>query len=103
MTRICVSVCEKTIDALESAAVRASESADIVELRIDCLTRLEDLTPVLNRISCPVILTFRPDEQGGQDRKSTRLNSSHGYISYAVFCLKRKTHQATSTRTPVRR
>src|SRR5687768_17741017 len=25
---------------------------------------------------------------GTQDRKSTRLNSSHGYISYAVFCLK---------------
>src|SRR2546429_7412118 len=25
------------------------------------------------------------------DRKSTRLNSSHGYISYAVFCLKEKT------------
>src|SRR5687768_17836085 len=28
-----------------------------------------------------------------QDRKSTRLNSSHGYISYAVFCLKKKTHK----------
>src|SRR2546422_8508853 len=27
---------------------------------------------------------------GWQDRKSTRLNSSHGYISYAVFCLKKK-------------
>src|SRR5687768_18044640 len=27
----------------------------------------------------------------GRDRKSTRLNSSHGYISYAVFCLKKKT------------
>src|SRR2546422_4633211 len=26
----------------------------------------------------------------GRDRKSTRLNSSHGYISYAVFCLKKK-------------
>src|SRR2546422_4305233 len=26
----------------------------------------------------------------GADRKSTRLNSSHGYISYAVFCLKKK-------------
>src|SRR2546429_7363102 len=26
----------------------------------------------------------------GTDRKSTRLNSSHGYISYAVFCLKKK-------------
>src|SRR3989449_8013861 len=30
-----------------------------------------------------VALTF-------EDRKSTRLNSSHGYISYAVFCLKKK-------------
>src|SRR5687768_18050020 len=27
---------------------------------------------------------------GKLDRKSTRLNSSHGYISYAVFCLKKK-------------
>src|SRR2546422_3216290 len=27
---------------------------------------------------------------GCADRKSTRLNSSHGYISYAVFCLKKK-------------
>src|SRR5256886_3787435 len=33
-----------------------------------------------------------PVEQGleGQDRKSTRLNSSHSQISYAVFCLKKK-------------
>src|SRR2546429_724097 len=30
-------------------------------------------------------------EKGKKDRKSTRLNSSHGYISYAVFCLKKKT------------
>src|SRR2546422_3732546 len=28
--------------------------------------------------------------RGARDRKSTRLNSSHGYISYAVFCLKKK-------------
>src|SRR3989449_316470 len=33
---------------------------------------------------------FRPDAQLKRDRKSTRLNSSHGYISYAVFCLKKK-------------
>src|SRR2546422_2590424 len=32
------------------------------------------------------IVSFTPN----QDRKSTRLNSSHGYISYAVFCLKKK-------------
>src|SRR5205809_6658744 len=29
------------------------------------------------------------------DRKSTRLNSSHGYISYAVFCLKKKKEEQT--------
>src|SRR2546422_6845094 len=30
------------------------------------------------------------DDGAFRDRKSTRLNSSHGYISYAVFCLKKK-------------
>src|SRR2546429_6484175 len=30
-----------------------------------------------------------------RDRKSTRLNSSHGYISYAVFCLKKKKYIAS--------
>src|SRR3989449_4199801 len=30
------------------------------------------------------------------DRKSTRLNSSHGYISYAVFCLKKKKEHRSS-------
>src|SRR2546422_8183314 len=34
---------------------------------------------------------------GLRDRKSTRLNSSHGYISYAVFCLKKKTSNARAT------
>src|SRR2546422_6190020 len=31
-----------------------------------------------------------------RDRKSTRLNSSHGYISYAVFCLKKKNSESGS-------
>src|SRR2546429_2537674 len=44
-----------------------------------------------------------------EDRKSTRLNSSHGYISYAVFCLKKKNNhripapsifQSTATESP---
>src|SRR5256884_2042736 len=34
-----------------------------------------------------------PASLGDSDRKSTRLNSSHGYISYAVFCLKKKKTQ----------
>src|SRR2546422_10531202 len=33
------------------------------------------------------------------DRKSTRLNSSHGYISYAVFCLKKKKKNQTTSNT----
>src|SRR2546429_4411925 len=46
----------------------------------------------------------RPDSaERGEDRKSTRLNSSHGYISYAVFCLKKKTTKAlpVDTQTPL--
>src|SRR2546426_8193520 len=34
-------------------------------------------------------------ERGGRDRKSTRLNSSHLVISYAVFCLKKKKNRTT--------
>src|SRR2546429_1077120 len=37
----------------------------------------------------PWIFPMQPP-QSRIDRKSTRLNSSHGYISYAVFCLKKK-------------
>src|SRR2546429_6488701 len=35
------------------------------------------------------------------DRKSTRLNSSHGYISYAVFCLKKKKKTIPNTLYPL--
>src|SRR3712207_7288445 len=37
------------------------------------------------------------EETGGGDRKSTRLNSSHANISYAVFCLKKKKYPPAST------
>src|SRR2546429_8511466 len=58
-------------------------------------------TPVQVAASGKVIIAGRQrgygnvvyvDHGGGvtTDRKSTRLNSSHGYISYAVFCLKKK-------------
>src|SRR5690606_41213893 len=44
-------------------------------------------------------LVHAPIEAGAadQDRKSTRLNSSHVKISYAVFCLKKKSKQVTSS------
>src|SRR2546429_2042856 len=37
----------------------------------------------------PLARDPRRPPRAGRDRKSTRLNSSHGYISYAVFCLKK--------------
>src|SRR2546427_1830758 len=37
--------------------------------------------------------------EGREDRKSTRLNSSHSQISYAVFCLKKKTRETSSINT----
>src|SRR2546429_9872084 len=40
----------------------------------------------------PLQLAAVTVDVGAEDRKSTRLNSSHGYISYAVFCLKQKKH-----------
>src|SRR3712207_7025550 len=42
----------------------------------------------LARVSAPI---------GLEDRKSTRLNSSHANISYAVFCLKKQTNQLSDT------
>src|SRR2546429_7132819 len=35
-----------------------------------------------------LLQTYQVYDDAARDRKSTRLNSSHGYISYAVFCLK---------------
>src|SRR2546422_5949328 len=51
-------------------------SSNLLRLKLDsCQTRLSWCTTAVF---------------GMKDRKSTRLNSSHGYISYAVFCLKKK-------------
>src|SRR6266487_5849895 len=44
-----------------------------------------------------------PDPGAGGDRKSTRLNSSHPSISYAVFCLKKKKHNKNKILPEIRR
>src|SRR5688572_32360048 len=48
------------------------------------------LRDALNLIGHPWRIPSRNDIGGDRDRKSTRLNSSHSQISYAVFCLKKK-------------
>src|SRR5688572_32636890 len=55
--------------------------------------------PVIRRLGLLTVDDPLPEE----DRKSTRLNSSHSQISYAVFCLKKKkntNHRHTHTHTP---
>src|SRR5687768_17791275 len=44
------------------------------------------------------LFELTPEHAVRIDRKSTRLNSSHGYISYAVFCLKKKKSQSSTNR-----
>src|SRR5947209_9859550 len=60
---------------------RSLEHADLVR----CLSRRRIISVWFGRVRLHA--ARRPK---GQDRKSTRLNSSHANISYAVFCLKKK-------------
>src|SRR5687768_17706680 len=77
-------------DALEVGAQRRAEDAErrrVIRARewqllADRAVRLQRLAELADRIA---------------DRKSTRLNSSHGYISYAVFCLKKKKKKKQKT------
>src|SRR2546422_7299801 len=46
----------------------------------------------INQFGARLEIAVVPALKTERDRKSTRLNSSHGYISYAVFCLKKKKH-----------
>src|SRR5690606_41531318 len=50
------------------------------------------------RAAAPVRARRAGRASGGRDRKSTRLNSSHVKISYAVFCLKKKTKTGTRSK-----
>src|SRR2546422_6651093 len=53
---------------------------------------------ILNQIGSGGMGTvYRALDRSTGDRKSTRLNSSHGYISYAVFCLKKKKKKEKKT------
>src|SRR5688572_31732082 len=81
-------------------------SADVV--RVDRTKGGRELDPRFNvhgrsRRSVAVNLQKREGAEVVQiDRKSTRLNSSHSQISYAVFCLKKKKRNIDSSTRPVR-
>jgi 3-dehydroquinate dehydratase/shikimate dehydrogenase len=77
--RICVSICERTVDDIRLAVMRAAESADLIELRLDCLDEslgiesLREIKALFPGIPVPVIVTYRPAEQGGQRDLSAKL------------------------------
>src|SRR5438034_4505773 len=85
--------------------VRAPDVAFVrrERLRDPDTTGFPDLAPDL------VVEVLSPGDRAGEiDRKSTRLNSSHTVISYAVFCLKKKKkkkntikHHTDQTATPI--
>src|SRR3712207_7433841 len=70
----------------------------VAEDRVAVDDRGDDAEPVLaqaapvvvDQRAAPVAAARHAPQAGLQDRKSTRLNSSHANISYAVFCLKKK-------------
>src|SRR2546422_2464289 len=79
-------------DALPISVGDVGRHRDEAQVRRDQRVR-----PPGARAACEVVIALsqpvgpHPRERRSvEDRKSTRLNSSHGYISYAVFCLKKK-------------
>src|SRR2546430_9341149 len=56
--------------------------------RFDLVIALFAHDGTIRHLGIPMGFAF--GKRGGRDRKSTRLNSSHSQISYAVFCLKKK-------------
>src|SRR2546430_12134649 len=64
-------------------AIEAFHTGNFAKVRYNCTYTIESVSMV-DHIAAV----------WGEDRKSTRLNSSHSQISYAVFCLKKKTHIA---------
>src|SRR5256886_12134900 len=78
------------VDATEVVRTDATFGRASAELGATVRTARRALGPVLARGMVPVVPGFLGAAPDGQDRKSTRLNSSHSQISYAVFCLKKK-------------
>src|SRR5206468_9708237 len=78
-----------TLPCLEAAASMAAAMADS-PLPLTLLGALKPRLPEMLRLLRRFVTTESPS-LAKADRKSTRLNSSHDQISYAVFCLKKKT------------
>src|SRR2546429_5360789 len=80
-----------TVEASKATDFRDKDASLLEDVKITIFGKKGERHDLIRTQSCQY------EKEG--DRKSTRLNSSHGYISYAVFCLKKKnTKIATSSR-----
>src|SRR5690625_2769106 len=87
-----ISETSKMLDRMKDLGFKYSTRAGIT-VGVDDIVVLPDKEKILEEAQ------DRVDKIMKQDRKSTRLNSSHVAISYAVFCLKKKREQTATTRT----
>src|SRR2546422_5390836 len=87
-------VMERTFTAESEAALRSDlVGRDYLVFTVRRKSGWLDLLPgfgMKHGVRMKEFLLFNQELAALIDRKSTRLNSSHGYISYAVFCLKKK-------------
>src|SRR3712207_8594504 len=77
---------ETQIEKVEEYYSRLSKAEEKEEKKIPKVNKGKEKQ---HKKNIPIILE-EEEEEVAQDRKSTRLNSSHANISYAVFCLKKK-------------
>src|SRR5205807_3370637 len=75
--------------------VRIEDTAAVSAAAYRIVARQPEVTNVVESIGTDDIGDIRSGQLFISDRKSTRLNSSHLVISYAVFCLKKKTKKKT--------
>src|SRR3712207_8203025 len=77
--------------AVEAGLVRSIGVSNFMVHHLEALQKTATITPAVNQIRLAPGCYQK-------DRKSTRLNSSHANISYAVFCLKKKNLHCTGSR-----
>src|SRR3989449_3731547 len=75
------------VNAKNAATIAALTRSPLYQTFYD---RIKHILDSKDKIAYPEIIGSSLYNFWKEDRKSTRLNSSHGYISYAVFCLKKK-------------
>src|SRR5690625_6394168 len=97
LTREGCHLCEDALPVVRAEADRAGTSVEVVDIDTDAtLQRDWDYDVPVIIVDGKVHARYRVDAEQlrtalrRRDRKSTRLNSSHVAISYAVFCLKKK-------------